>query len=500
MAAGANAWAWLAGREAGCAGTARIFLRGLALVYLTAFASFWVQAHGLVGEGGILPATDFFRLVREQAGAGAWRMIPSVFWIGSTDGWIHAWCALGVLASGAALAGVWMGPSLAAAWLLYLSVCGAGQVFFSFQWDALLLEMGLLALLLAPWGRREDVLAAEGPPRLAWWLVRWLLFRFMVAAGAVKLASGDPAWRDLTALTFHYETQPIPAWTSWHAHGMPPWFHTGSCAAMFVVELAVPFLLFGPRGGRRVAWVLLTGLQGVIAATGNYSFFNLLSVVLCLAAADDGVWPSAARRAGTVVARPGWLRLSVAAPVAVVSAGLGFVNLVRACGVRAAPLDAVAGPVADVVAPLRSFNHYGLFAVMTKERPEIVIEGSLDGVEWRAYEFRWKPGDLKRAPGFVAPHQPRLDWQMWFAALGRVDGNRWVVNVAARLLEGSPEVVRLMGLNPFPDGPPRWVRARLFRYRFASPEARRATGAWWVREEAGEYLPPVRLRAPGARL
>jgi hypothetical protein len=362
-------------------------------------------------------------------------------------------------------------------------------VFLEFQWDILLLEAALLAVFLASPGRLRVRTGLSAPP-LARFLVVWLLFRLMLSSGAVKLASGDPSWRGLTALRVYYETQPLPPWTAWFVHRLPASFHTASALFLFFVELAVPFLFFAPRRLRRFACAMTVLLQLLIAATGNYAFFNLITIALALLLLDDAAFPRRWREAAAATKGEGRWPRGILVPVAVVLLAASAVPFAASLGVR----RKIPGPLVSLyrlVVPLRSANGYGLFAVMTTSRPEILIEGSDDGTVWRPYEFRYKPGDPRRRPGFVAPHQPRLDWQMWFAALGRYEENPWLVRLVGRLLEGSPEVLALLAGNPFPDHPPRFVRAALFDYRFTNFDERRRTGAWWRREAKGLYLPAL---------
>ncbi|MEX1245166.1 MAG: lipase maturation factor family protein [Thermoanaerobaculia bacterium] len=470
-------------------GSSALFLRLLGLSYLAAFLSLWVQLDGLIGSQGVLPVSAYLDWVRAQTGAGRYWQLPTLCWIASSDAALHALCGLGIAASLALLAGFAPAASAAAAWVLYLSLSVAGQVFFQFQWDILLLEAGLLAIFLAPPAllRVRSGLAAS---RLARFLLVWLLFRLMLSSGAVKLTSGDPTWRHLTALRVYYETQPLPPWTAWFVHQFPASFHTASALFLFFVELAVPFLFFAPRRLRRFACAMTILLQLLIAATGNYAFFNLLTIALALLLLDDAAFPRRWRRAAEATKEQSrWPRV-ILVPVAVVLLAASAVPFAASLGIR----RAIPGPLVSLyrlVAPLQSTNGYGLFAVMTTSRPEIVIEGSDDGTVWRAYEFRYKPGDPRRRPRFVAPHQPRLDWQMWFAALGSYEENPWLVRLVGRLLEGSPEVVELLASNPFPEHPPRFVRAALYDYRFTNSEERRRTGAWWRREEKGLYLPAL---------
>ncbi len=465
-----------------------LFLRALGLCYLVAFVSLWVQVDGLIGARGILPVGQFLDWVRGQTGAERYWLLPTLCWISSSNAFLHLLCGGGVLASLLLVLG--LAPAMAAAlcWALYLSLAIAGQVFLQFQWDYLLLEVGLLAIFLAPprrWRFGRGLAAAP----VVLLLLRWLLFRLMFSSGWVKLASGDPTWRNLSALRFHYETQPLPPWTAWYFHQSPAWFQTFSALFLFFVELVVPFLYFAPRRLRLFAFRATVLLQLLIAATGNYGFFNLLALALALLLVDDQSLRARWRRAAEDSAGP--LRTWPKAVLVPLACVVLFASSVEFAGTldRAVALPRPVAAAARRLAPFRSFNRYGLFMVMTTERPEILIEGSNDGADWRPYAFRWKPGDVGARPRFVAPHQPRLDWQMWFAALGTIEENPWLVQFLGRLLEGSPEVVGLLAANPFPDRPPRYVRATAYDYRFTDAAERRRSGAWWRRKVIGPYSP-----------
>ena len=474
--------------------TRGLFLRLLAVVYLVAFLSLWAQVHGLVGEHGIWPAARYLDAAREQLGPERLWKIPTLLWLASGDAALDVLCGGGVVLAGLLLFGVAPLLCLVLLWTFYLSLVSAGGVFLSFQWDTLLLETGLLACLLAPVRLLPRAEPKPHPPSFAAVLsLRWLLFKLMFLSGLVKLTSGDPAWRDLTALAVHYETQPLPAWTSWWMHQAPLWFSRASCLGMFVVELAVPLFIFAPRRLRMVAFAGLLGFQGLIAATGNYGFFNLNTAVLCVMLLDDRalsrILPGRLRARcpeGTAreTRRRPWVVLASASGLFLLSA-VAFSGEIA--GYRRLPKSFLR--IAEEIAPFRSINGYGLFRVMTTERLEIEIEGSRDGIAWEPYGFRWKPGDPGRRPGFVAPHMPRLDWQMWFAALGTRERNPWLLRCLRKLLEGEPEVLSLFGTNPFPGEPPRFVRARIRRYRFTGPAARRETGAWWELGPPALYAP-----------
>jgi lipase maturation factor 1 len=324
------------------------------------------------------------------------------------------------------------------------------------------------------------------------WLLRWLLFRLMFCSGVVKLASGDATWRALTALQFHYQSQPLPNPLAWLAHHAPAWWHTLSVLQMFAIELVVPFLIVAPRRFRIGAAAAFMVLQVAIALTGNYAFFNLLAVALCVLLLDDRAIPSGWRSERREPVGRAWPK----AIVVVLAVVIGLLSAVQMTITfrqgRSLPRPLVAAY--SWLAPFQVVNGYGLFAVMTTTRPEIVVEGSEDGVTWHAYELPWKPGDLARLPPVVAPHQPRLDWQMWFAALGDWEQNRWFLAFELRLLEASPPVLALLARDPFDGRRPKHVRALLYEYRFSTPEERRTDGSWWRREERGPYGPVISAR------
>ncbi|HKD18893.1 MAG TPA: lipase maturation factor family protein [Thermoanaerobaculia bacterium] len=465
-----------------------LFLRLLGLCYLAAFVSFWVQADGLVGSHGILPFARYLDWVRGQTGDERFWLLPTLSWLSPTDNFLHVLCGAGVVASVFLVLGWLPVPSSVAAWALYLSVAIDGQVFLEFQWDYLLLEAGFLAIWLAPPLKRRFG-AGVASSTISRWLLRWLLFRLMFSSGWVKLASGDVNWRRLTALRYHYETQPLPPWTAWFMHQMPPWFHTVSALFMFFVELVVPFFFFAPRRLRTFAFRITVLFQVLIAATGNYAFFNALAITLAVLLIDDQSLPQRWARAAASSAIPvrTWPR-AILVSVAVVVFVASTVEFAASLD-RELTLPESAVTVMRDLGAIRSFNGYGLFMVMTTERPEIIVEGSRDGTTWQPYEFRYKPGDPIRRPRFVEPHQPRLDWQMWFAALGGYEQNLWVRSFLGRLLEGSPAVTGLLAKNPFAGNPPRYVRAVLYDYRFTDAAERRRTGAWWRRRELGLFCP-----------
>jgi hypothetical protein len=500
-----------------------LFLRLLGLVYLAAFLSLWTQIDGLIGSRGILPVGEYLEAVSGRVGPERFWWLPTFSWIDAGDGFLHFQCGAGTILSLLLIAGVAPVPALFLLWAIYLSLSTVCREFLGFQWDILLLETGFLAIFLAPRRWRPGSARETAPSATVLWLCRWLLFRLMFLSGAVKLLSGDEAWRNLTALSYHYETQPLPTWIGWYAHQMPGWIHSGCTVVMFGIELLAPFLIFCGRRARWIACGSFALLMLLISLTGNYCFFNLLTLTLCVLLLDDALlirWLPASlaalvrRRllpriepgagelpggghgsAGLNVAPDSWERVRIAGLALLAAVYLlvsGAETAARLFRVRDLPWP-VAG-LLRLISPLRTINSYGLFAVMTTRRPEIVIEGSDDGGTWLAYEFKWKPGDLTRRPAFVAPHQPRLDWQMWFAALGDCRGNPWLVNFLGRLLEGAPEALALLEKNPFPGRPPSRIRAVLYEYSFTDLATRRATGEWWRRERKGLYCPELSLR------
>jgi hypothetical protein len=477
----------------------RLFLRFLGAVYLVAFASLAVQLPGLVGEHGLLPAASFLEWAHSIYGPNAYRLLPTLLWLGAGDHALQLAAWVGIVLSILLIVGVTPMPVLAALWVLYLSLTVAGQDFLSFQWDALLLEAGLLAVLWAPLGRFLG--AANAPPSsVVRWLIVFLLFKLMFLSGLTKLLSGDSTWRHFTALDYHFETQPLPTWVGWYAHHLPATAHRFSTAGMFLIELGAPWLLFAPPRLRTLRYAgvgALVLLQLGIGLTGNYGFFNLLASVLCIPVLDDGLLQRVLPlQLITAAHEPRWWRTAVhaVAPVLLFFSVLSFwaeIAYTIPGGRGMARFPRWASTALGWVAPLRSFNGYGLFRVMTTERPEIIVEGSRDGEQWREYEFRYQPGPVTRAPSFVEPHHPRLDWQMWFAALDPMSNLPLLQALSRHLRAGTPEVLALMGRNPFPGAPPRFIRFAQYDYRFTTPDERSRTGAWWRRELVG-YLPELR--------
>lgn len=474
-----------------------IFPRAIGLVFLSAFVSLWVQIDGLAGSRGILPVAEQLAAADNhfRGAAGAWEKwttMPSLLWFGASDAHLHSWLAVGTGASLLLLLGAAPAISALVAWACYLSFAATVPVFLNFQWDALLLEAGLLAALYAPW-RRYLARGSSEPSRWGRLLVWWLLLRLMFESGVVKLygynAEGLNAWLAGSALDFHYFTQPIPVWTSWWAAQMPDWFHRLSLFAIFFIELVLPFFVFGPRRMRMLAFWGFALLMVLIMATGHYGFFNWLTLALCLSLVDDASWPAPIRR---------WLVRPTDKPVpkiqrrvvpwiaAIILVPTTFTLLMV---LRVAP-PAWIGPALGPFAPFRSTNSYGLFSVMTVERPEITIEASDDGIAWHPYRFRFKMDAADNSLPFLMPHMPRLDWQMWFAALeyrerGQPPG--WIMPLLARLQDGSAPVKDLLREDQSAPNAPCFFRLRLDLLEFTDAKERRADGNVWHAEPLPSY-------------
>jgi Lipase maturation factor len=465
-----------------------VIQRGLGVIYLIAFAVTINQFRPLLGERGLLPVPRYVRLA-------GWSRAPSLFTLHYSDRLLGvvAWTG-GGLAALAVLGLPEQGPigvSMLvwfALWVLYLSIVNVGQTFYGFGWESLLLEAGFLAVFLGP--------ADMAPPLPVIILLRWLLFRVEFGAGLIKLR-GDSCWRHLTCLDYHHETQPMPNPLSWWFHRLPPPLHRVEVAANHVTQLVVPFLLFTPQPYASAAGVVMIVTQGWLVLSGNFSWLNAVTMTLAFSALDNRILETVlpASPPALLPDPPAWfgsLTLALAGIVAILSwwPVRNMLSSRQAMNLSFNRLHLV--------------NTYGAFGTVSRERHEVVMEGTdasaiTSATDWQPYEFKGKPGDPRRRPPQVAPYHLRLDWLMWFAALSPGYAEPWLPRLAAKLLEGDEATLRLLHRrgNPFPDRPPAFVRARLFRYRYSTRAERRANGAWWVRTEVGIYLPPVR-RAPEA--
>ncbi|MDG2423553.1 MAG: lipase maturation factor family protein [Phycisphaerales bacterium] len=487
--------------------TRRIFLRLLGLIYLLAFLSIGSQAAGLIGPDGLQPYEQRLEQIETYAnaeGTSAFLLNPTILWAGG-PGLLDTTWIIGLIAASALVLGLVPMLSMGIAWACYLSIVNVAGVFTGYQWDALLLEVGFLAIFWAPCSWRLNSQHVRRSSTLLRWMLLWLLMRFMFTSGWVKLASNDPTWWDLTALDYHYWSQPLPWWPAWYAWQLPMWWQKASCLIMFIIELGVPFLVIFPRVPRLIAFLALVLLQIGILITGNYGFFNWLTIVLCLVLLDDSqllwLWPKRAR--GMI--RVGLTRRE-SPPRRVLNVIVALLLLSLTIPITVSQLqDKRVSAWPRTMAPWHVANGYGLFRVMTKTRPEITIEGSNDGVTWLPYMFRWKPGPLDRAPAFSQPGMPRLDWQMWFDALNyelawergylpnggglargsnafaSVNGGQVTPALCASLARGDAAVLDLLASSPFPAGqPPRYLRWHLDHYQFTTADQRDETGNWWT--------------------
>ena len=476
--------------------TRAVFLRALGFLYVVAFAILVRQVLPLIGEHGLLPVKPFLGRVSEHYDgmpAAALRN-PTLFWLGASDAALLVAAWVGLLFAALLLAGLGNAPLLFALWALYLSFCHVGQVFYGYGWDILLCEIGFLAIFLAPALRSRWFSAGELPPFVVIVLYRWLAFRLMFGAGMIKMR-GDPCWAELSCLDFHYETQPNPGPLSAYFHFAPHFTHTLGVAFNHFAELVAPFGVFGPRRVRIVAGAVIVLFQSLLILSGNLSFLNWLTILVALACFDDGVFarlaPRALRarlaelRARALPASTGRRRTLVVLAVVVGLLSINpTVNLLSSRQAMNASFD-----------PFELVNTYGAFGSVERIRHEVVLEGTLDdardpSARWLEYEFPCKPGDVHRHPCLVTPYHYRLDWQLWFAGLSNFQREPWIVHLAYLLLKGEPSIKPLLARDPFTDHPPRFVRARLYRYAFAPLDAK---GVYWRRELEDEYLLPLSL-------
>jgi hypothetical protein len=469
-------------------------LRAIGFTSLAAFVSLQVQVLGLFGEHGVLPMV--VRVGRALGGLASpmWEA-PSVFLlVGGSDRALVATCLVGELASLAMTIGVGGGLAPLVAYLAYLSFVSLGAPFLPLQWDTLLTESLVVAALASPLTLAHVPLDRPRAPNPIALLAIWFLIgRLMFASGYVKLASGDETWRSLRALDYHFETQPLPTLAGYAMHFAPPIVRTTGVLFTLVIEVLCPFAIFFGVRGRRIAAIGFASLLVVIAITGNYGFFDFLALALTLSLVDD-----------EALGRLAWLRGgSGAASDAPITNAIAHRAIALACGVQLyAAMIALATTLglspqlpegaqrgAALLDPFRIGNHYGLFAVMTRDRPIVIFEGSDDGVTWREYDYRWQSGDPARAPAVCMPHMPRVDWMAWFAGLND-QPEPWTIATEIGLLEARPRVLALFRTDPFEGRAPRFVRTVRYGYAFASP----GDPDWWVRFDRAEYGPTLRQR------
>jgi hypothetical protein len=469
-----------------------LWLRALGLIFFSAFYSLAHEIRGLICERGILPASDYLRNLADAVGltTSVW-YAPTLLWLGAGDRALTIVVGAGLVCSVLLVVNIWPRVTVALCTLLFLSCVAALQDFSSYQSDGMLLEAGFISIFFAPRGIRPGLGITDPPSYLSLFMLRWEWFRIYFESGIVKLWSGDPHWRDLTAMDEYYQNGPLPTWIGWYVQHFPHWYHAGTVILTFIVELVLVWAMFLSRPFRVGCFVVVTALQIGIIATANYGFLNYLVLALGILLLDDG----ALARVGLRVppsdepVRPRgrrWRRVEAAV--------LGF--LFYATIVAFVPLgsgSALAWP-ARILDPFRIANAYGLFAVMTEARYEIEFQGSRDGTTWIPYPFRYKPQDIYERPGIYAPYQPRFDWNLWFASLGPWQQSPWVVAAQQRLIEGSPSVLRLFRFDPFGGKPPAMVRTVKWQYWFTDLATKRATGAWWRRRLLGPFTGVVTAR------
>jgi lipase maturation factor 1 len=515
-----------------------IFLRALAVFYFSAFFSLLFQIKGLIGPLGILPAQRYLAALQSEAGALRYWYAPTLFWFSSSSHSMMIVTWLGLLASIAAFSNLWPRLTFFVCFICFLSFVTAADAFSSYQSDGMLLEAGFLALFFAPRGLLPGWGLASPPSRAAMFLLQWEWFRIYFESGVVKLLSGDPEWRNFTAMDEYYQNGPLPTWIGWYVEHLPHWFHAASVAGTLAMELAVVWMMFLPRRARLICFFIVTPWEIGVILTANYTFLNYLVLALGFLLLDDRSvrWLLPARLRSTLpaVTTNGDLmgkdasRTTVSSSLAesgeefnenvrtkisrgaihkLRSVGLSFttVMLTWVAYVSTAEMVEMLWPTAHLpsapivaLEPFRIANQYGLFAVMTRGRYEIEFQRSNDGINWTPYMFRYKPQGLDKAPGIYAPYQPRFEWNLWFASLGDWRENNLVPATEERLLENDPDVLGLFRGNPFAQAPPKYVRAVLWQYWFTSMEEKRRTGNWWKRNLMGLYAPEL-TRQPDGR-
>jgi hypothetical protein len=497
-----------------------LFLRALGAVYFSAFFSLLFQIRGLIGPRGILPTLSYLQAVTQSL--GHWQRVwyaPTLLWWSSGTVMLNLLCWAGIVCSLSLLLNLWPRATLVVCFVCFLSFVSAAQDFSGYQSDGMLLEAGFLSIFLAPPGLRPGLARTQPVRRASLFLLLWEWFRIYFESGVVKLLSGDPEWRNFTAMDEYYQNGPLPTWIGWYAQHLPHWFHAGSVGATLVLELGLVWMLFLPRRLRIACFFIVTSWQIGVILTDNYAFLNYLVLSLGVLLLDDrfvlgtlpGSWrPRLATGSvshstsanGTFPAalhdwrnrlRRTWTGLKLTASALIL---LWIFYATTALMLPNVPL-----PASPVIAlePFRIANRYGLFAVMTRGRYEIEFQGSADGQNWVAYPFRYKPQELNQPPRIYAPYQPRFDWNLWFASLGSWRDYPIVPNTELRLLANDQDVLELFADNPFRHEPPRQIRVLLWQYWFTTGAEKRASGVWWRRELLGLYAPTLE-RASGGEI
>lgn len=457
---------------------AHLFPRLLGLIYLFAIFPFLFQIRGLIGEHGILPIRDYLNHFRLHKPLKRFFYIPTLFWLDCSNRSLMALTIAGTIFSILLIFGVYPSILLALLFLIYLSIVSVGQDFLSFGWESLLLEITFYTFWIS---------LTPIPNAMMWICLNFLLFRFHIQAGACKLQSHDWCWRDLSALWFHYQSQPLPNMWAWYAHKLPLSLHKASTFIMFVIELIVPFGLFLTDDIRAATGIAFIGLQLIVWLTGNFSYLNHMTAAFSIILFSNFFL-------SPVMDPPIVYPTNIITDSLITLIGIAFFILqIFRFWHHFQPLPRAIVNWIYSFSTLHLVNRYGLFAVMTKERIEIIIEGSEDGVEWKEYLCKYKPSEITRRPRRISPYQPRIDWQMWFLPFDDFEAEQWFHQFLYHLLKGTPAVVNLIRHNPFPDAPPKYIRALAYDYKFSTAQQKKELGWWWQRQYMGPFSPVLTL-------
>lgn len=459
----------------------RLFLQLLGFVYFFAFGAFLFQIRGLIGKNGILPIGRYLTLISNYYGKKGYYYVPTLFWINSSDSALMAVAGMGTFLSILLLFNISPWLIIPILFVLYLSIVSVGQDFLSFGWESFLLDITFNAIFLS-W--------TTVPNPWIWVSLNLLLFRFHFQGGMVKLLSRDKNWWNLTGVAYHYQSQPIPNTIAWYFYKLPMGFHKLSTALMFVIELILPFGIFLDNSViRLLVFFGFVGLQYFIWLTGNFSFLNHLTVVLSIILVNDSYLQPIF---GTVTLPPA-PSLTVEVTLTIIGAVLVTLQLMNLWN-HFFSKNPIFTMFLSWIQPFHLINRYGIFAIMTTKRFEVVIEGSHDGVVWKEYLFKHKPSELNRRPRRISPYQPRIDWQAWFLPFDSYESEIWFQNFLYHLLKGTPQVVSLLRYTPFPNAPPRFIRVLLYDYEFTNRAEKAETGNWWKRRFVGQFSPILSLK------
>lgn len=504
-----------------------LFVRALGLIYFSAFYSLFFQIRGLIGPQGILPAGGYLRAVSQAAlpYPHLW-YAPTLLWLSSGSRMLMAVCWVGMIASIVLVLNFWPRAMLGVCFVCFLSFVAAAQDFSGYQSDGMLLEAGFICLFFAPPGVRAGLGRNHPPSRASLFLLQWEWLRIYFESGIAKLASGEPQWRNFTAMDEYYQNGPLPTWIGWYIQQLPHRFHAFTAGATLVMELGLIWMILLPRRFRIVLFLIVTCWEIGVISTANYAFLNYIVLSLGILLVDDKFllhfvperWRVRIEREVASIGEtqhdaflPGnddgrdsrlWNRVRPhfaalrTAFAAVMLTWIFYATTAQLVWMLAPDVPLPRSPVA-MLDPSRIANRYGLFAVMTRGRYEIEFQGSDDGQNWTSYLFRYKPQALNEPPGIYAPYQPRFDWNLWFASLETWRSNAIVPNTELRLLANDADVLALFRGNPFPNAPPKQIRAVLWQYWFTSMAEKRATGNWWRRQLLGLYAPVLERQPDG---